>query len=95
MSGRKDDAGKPRLSLLPWPAVLSVVRVLEHGAKRYGDDNWRQVPNFRARYFDAAQRHLLAWWGGEKTDPDTGESHLAHFICCGLFLLARDNEDTP
>lgn len=86
--GLKTDAGKPRMSLVPWPAMQAVVRVLEFGAKKYGVGNWEHVPLLRTRYFDAAQRHLLAWWEGERTDADTGESHLAHAACCVLFLLA-------
>lgn len=93
MSGRKDDAGKYRISLVPWAPLLSVVRVLEHGARRYGDSNWLKVENHRERYFNALHRHLGAWWMGEKSDPDTGESHLAHVVACALFLLARDGEE--
>lgn len=86
--GLKTDAGKPRMSLLPWTAVHAIVRVLEFGAAKYGVRNWQHVTDLRTRYFDAAQRHLLAWWAGEKVDADTGESHLAHAACCVLFLLA-------
>jgi hypothetical protein len=64
-----------------------VLRVLEFGAKKYGAENWREVPDARRRYYDAADRHLRAWWEGEALDPDTGESHLAHAACCLLFLL--------
>lgn len=87
VSGRKDDAGKLRWDLVPWDAMRSVVRVLEHGADKYGEHNWRNVQNARTRYFAAGMRHLLDWWGGEERDPDSGESHLAHAVCCALFLL--------
>ena len=69
--GVKHDSGKPRFSLLPIAQVLQVVEVLEFGAKKYAPDNWKKVDNQRERYFDAAQRHLLAWWQGEKKDPET------------------------
>ena len=91
--GKKRDAGKPRLSLLHWPTIMQVVEVLEHGAAEYGDENWKHVDNHRIRYFNAACRHLiLGWWMGEKLDKKSGKPHLAHAICCLIFLLARDNE---
>ncbi len=89
--GAKLDAGKPRWSLLPWQAVARVVEVLEYGARKYAVDNWRLVPDARRRYFDAAQRHLLAWWGGELVDAESGLPHLAHAACCALFLLAFES----
>ena len=91
--GRKSDAGKPRLSLLPWRAVQQIVAVLEFGAAKYGADNWQRVPGARQRYFDAAMRHLLAWWDGERLDAESGLPHLAHAGCCILFLLWYDKGD--
>jgi hypothetical protein len=91
MTFRKADAGKPRLSLLPPRALMAVGRVLTHGAKKYGPDNWRHVDD-KARYVDAAMRHLLAAMAGEESDPDTGESHLAHLVCSALFLLELEEE---
>lgn len=91
--GRKLDAGKPRWSLLPWNALAAVVAVLEFGARKYAPGNWRHVPEARQRYFDAAQRHLVAWWQGEANDAETQCSHLAHAVCCLLFLLALEIEE--
>lgn len=86
--GRKDDDTKPRWDLVPYDAMQEVVTVLEHGAKKYGDENWRNVANPKRRYFAAALRHLTAWWMGEARDADTGASHLAHAVCCFMFLIA-------
>lgn len=90
--GTKDDSGKLSYGLIPWTTLRPVVRVLMWGATKYGPENWRHVPDFRRRYFEAAMRHLTAWWEGEKADKDTGESHLAHLACCTLFLLAKELE---
>ena len=86
--GRKFDNGKPRFSLIPKGTLTPVINVLEIGAKKYAPENWRYVPEAHTRYFDAAHRHLDAWWRGESADPETNESHLAHAICCLLFLLS-------
>jgi len=40
---RKDDAGKPRLDLLPLELVLAIARVLTFGATKCGDRDWERV----------------------------------------------------
>lgn len=85
--GVKFDGGKLRYSLLPQGTVGKVVEVLEFGARKYAADNWKHVPDARARYYDATQRHIDAWWNGEHADPETGLPHLAHAVCCLLFLM--------
>lgn len=90
--GQKFDSEKPRFSLIPQGTLQPVIRVLEFGARKYSENNWRYVPGAHVRYFDAAHRHLDAYWRGELTDSETGESHLAHAICCLMFLLAMENE---
>jgi len=93
--GRKFDQDKPRWDLLPYREVGSVVDVLTYGAIKYEPDNWKKVPDLKNRYFAAAMRHLTAWWGGEKQDPESGIHHLAHAICCLLFIMWFDNEVKP
>jgi hypothetical protein len=85
--GVKNDEGKLRYDLVPWKSLEPVVRVLMYGSDTYGDFNWREVPNGKRRYFSALLRHFLTWWGGEDTDPETGQPHLAHVIANALFLM--------
>lgn len=84
--GVKHDAAKPDWSLVQPLTLEACVRVLTFGAQKYAPDNWRRVPRLRRRYFAAALRHIMAWWRGELLDPETGEPHLAHAICCLAFL---------
>ena len=91
MQGKKLDQNKPRMSLLPKGVLSAVIRVLEFGATKYQADNWKHVPGAKTRYYDAMQRHIDAWWQGEQKDPETGEHHLAHAICCGMFLWWFDD----
>lgn len=86
--GIKHDDDKQRWDLLPYDALEHVVKVLTLGAKKYAEWNWMYVERAEDRYFAAAQRHLVAWRGGEGVDPETGVSHIAHAICCLLFLLS-------
>lgn len=91
-AGMKFDGGKWRLSLLPIKPLIEIVGVLEFGAKKYAEDNWKVVENGRRRYFDACIRHLTSWFLGEKKDPESGFSHLAHAGCCLFFLMQLDEE---
>lgn len=90
--GRKDDGSKLRYSLLPSGTVNQVVQVLEFGSKKYADNNWQKVDNSRTRYYDAAMRHIDAWFNGDLKDAETGLHHLAHAICCLMFLMWFDGE---
>lgn len=90
VKGVKYDKDKPKWSLLPFKALAEVVDVLTYGARKYAPDNWKKVPDARTRYVDAAFRHFTAYINGEKNDSETGLNHLAHAICCLLFLLAFD-----
>jgi hypothetical protein len=87
MEGVKYDQDKPRYELLPVGPIEETVKVLTCGAKKYDDFNWAKVKPFRPRYYAAAIRHIFAWWRGETNDPETGLHHLAHAMCCLIFLM--------
>lgn len=93
IEGRKFDTDKPQYGLLPPKALRSTVDVLTFGAKKYDPDNWRKVPDSERRYFDALQRHVWAWKEGELNDSESGLPHLAHAMCCLMFLLEKDIEN--
>jgi hypothetical protein len=86
MEGRKYDTGKPEWDLMPWDSLEDVVKVLDFGAKKYEPDNWKRVPYASVRYIAAAFRHLIARAIGKKIDSETKLPHVAHAICCLLFL---------
>ena len=90
-TGVKYDEGKTRFDLLPFQSVEDVAKVLTHGAKKYAPENWRHVPDGENRYLAAAFRHIWAWKKGEKNDPETGISHLAHAACSLLFIAELEH----
>lgn len=89
----KHDKGKRNYSLLPPRELGQIVDVLGHGANKYGIDNWKRMNKEEIdRYISALYRHFEAWRAGEKDDPDSGYSHLAHVACNCLFLMWFENE---
>ncbi len=88
--GTKFDSDKLDWTLMPWKELEETLEVLEFGAKKYSRDNWKHVEP--ARYERAAMRHLISYVTGEKLDPESGKSHLAHLMCNVLFLMWNDNE---
>jgi hypothetical protein len=90
MIGRKYDGGKSEYGLLPPHALEETVKVLTFGAQKYERGNWIKVPDSKRRYFDAMERHIWAWKRGEKIDPESGLHHLAHAMCCLMFLYEHD-----
>lgn len=87
--GVKHDDGKLRWDLLPPDALDEVVRVYTLGALKYGDRNWEKGMRW-GRIFAAIMRHLWAWWRGERFDPETGITHLAHAAWGCLTLIAYE-----
>ncbi len=83
---RKFDHGKPQLNLIPTVALVEMGKVLAFGAQKYDRGNWAKGLA-TSRYFDAAQRHLLAWNAGENVDPESGISHLAHAMVNLAFMV--------
>lgn len=86
LTATKHDAAKPRHSLLPPHALDAIIAVLEYGAVKYGARNWTGGMAY-SRPWDAAKRHMWAWWKGEDVDPESGLPHLAHAAVSLMFLI--------
>lgn len=86
MEGKKLDAGKNRLGLLPRCALYAIGLVLTFGARKYDPWNWAKGMDW-SRVRDALDRHLFAYDDGDDYDNESGLLHLAHAGCCLLFLL--------
>ena len=89
---RKKDHGKRMWDLLPWQPVKQIVEIMTFGAEKYGPNTWQGIEDGKNRYFAAMMRHIMAWWEGEKIDPESGKSHLSHAACCLLFLMWLERE---
>ena len=87
--GVKFDTGKLRMDLLPPDALEALSRILTDGAVKYGDRNWEKGMAW-SRPYAALIRHLLAWWGGQDTDPESGHPHLWHVMTNAVFLVSYE-----
>lgn len=90
----KDRVGQTKVpfSALPAPVLGEVGLALAEGARKYGRHNYRVASILASVYYDAAMRHLTAWWEGQDIDPDSGLSHITKAIS-GLMVL-RDCQMT-
>lgn len=88
--GKKFDGKKPDWSLLPLNVMGYVVKVLTFGKLKYGRNNWHKLEDLRNRYFAACLRHLEAYQNNELYDNETKLPHIAHAICCLVFILWND-----
>ncbi len=81
-SNPKDAVGvaKAPASTVPLPVLLEIGVAMLEGARKYGRHNYRAIGVRSSVYFDAAFRHLSAWWEGEDVDPDSGLSHITKAI---------------
>ncbi|MDH1234465.1 dATP/dGTP diphosphohydrolase domain-containing protein [Stutzerimonas stutzeri] len=85
----KDAIGSSKLPIHLWPTTASAMGSigLLDGMLKYGRANWRASGVRASIYFDAANRHLNAWFEGEECDPDSGVPHLAHALACLAIIV--------
>lgn len=84
--GRKDDDGKLRYDLNPVSAEYALASVLTFGARKYGDNNWREGIAY-SRLIAASKRHFEKWRAGETYDEESGLPHLWHLLTDIAFLI--------
>jgi len=97
----KDSIGslKPALSTVSCPVLFEMGAAMTEGCK-YGRHNYRVIGVRASVYYDAAMRHIMAWWEGQDTDPDSGLSHITKAMACLMILrdaeiVGNINDDRP
>lgn len=85
---------KPPLSVIPPVALIELGQAMKDGKAKYGLMNWRQHNVSSSVYFDAAMRHLLAWYDGEDVAADSGVHHLSHAMACLAILSDARHQGT-
>lgn len=87
----KDAVGtrKAPMSTVSAPVLAEVGVAMLEGAVKYGRHNYRAAGVRASVYYDATMRHLMAWWEGQDTDPDSGMSHITKAITS--LVVLRDS----
>ena len=85
--GFKDDKEKLKWNLIELERLSPMIKALMFGAKKYGVDNWKDLPEANVRYYEALMRHIAQYQTGEINDEESGLPHLAHAQCCLYFLM--------
>jgi len=67
-SQRDSREGKGRYDLSTPRAEMAVAKIMEAGAKKYGERNWEKGQPL-SRYLDSTIRHLNYWRQGKKDEP--------------------------
>jgi hypothetical protein len=80
----KDSVGctKPPLHCIPTPVLFEVGMGMYEGGWKYREANWRVIGVRASIYYDAALRHLTAWWDGEDIDPASKIHHISKVMSC-------------
>ena len=91
----KNDAGKPRLALVPLGIIEAVGCIRTYGIAKYKDKgNWQQVEP--ERYRDAMMRHIVAYLRDtDGVDAESGLPHLWHVATNVAFLIELDLVSKP
>lgn len=91
---------KPGIYAIPPVALLHCGAGMNDGCVKYGLTNWREHEVSASVYYNAAFRHMAAWWDGERVASDSGVHHLGHVMaCCAILLdaehMGKLNDDRP
>lgn len=80
---------KVPLSTLSGQVLFEMGLGMLEGARKYGRHNYRAMGVSATVYYDAALRHLVAWWEGEDIDQDSGLNHITKAMTA--LLVLRDS----
>jgi hypothetical protein len=98
-TGGQKGAKLAELGALDPNALMRVAEVAGFGSLKYERFNFLKGYRWSLSY-DAMQRHLHAYWGGQYLDAESGLPHLAHAAWHCLALMAfmereRGTDDRP
>ena len=75
-----------RFDLIDAGAMFEMAKVLDAGAKKYGEENWRLIPV--KDHLNHLLMHTFAYLKGDITDE-----HLSHILCRATFALGVSLEE--
>lgn len=71
---RDIQTNKPRYDLVDWPMITRWAKLMQRGALKYGEHNWKKAETEEElnRFMASALRHCIRWYCG-----DNDEDHAA------------------
>lgn len=72
-----------RFDLLDTKAMFQLAGILDYGAKKYGENNWRKI--LVESHLNHALTHIFAY-----LQHDTQDDHLGHAFCRLMFALGTE-----
>lgn len=87
--GLRYNSGKVRFGLIPAHWTRALAQILTVGAQKYAPRNWEKGL-VHSEVLDSLYRHLDAFLGGERYDPETKCHHLGHVAWNALALMTFD-----
>lgn len=84
ITGLRYNEGKLPWHLVDFRALKSMVEVLEYGAKKYAEDQWKKGLSLK-EIRDSFLRHVIEWNSGQEVDSESGKDHIGHMMCNLLF----------
>lgn len=92
--GSRFNNGKTRFDLIDWEALTGLADVLEFGAKKYSNHNWRRGLPF-TEIIASLLRHVSEIMKNQDIDPETQLLHADHIQCNAMFLswMIRNRPD--
>jgi hypothetical protein len=83
--GAKQSKVVVRLDLVPVLAEIAVGEILQHGAEKYGEENWRKISD-PMEHLNHALIHARLFQAGDQSEGNP-VGHLARATCRMLFAL--------
>ena len=93
----RHNEGKPKMSyVFHYPHALeALAKVMEQGAIKYEDMNWKKGNKPDGEYLDACGRHILKHVNEGVHDDDIGVIHLAQAVWNLMTLIELNMQDVP
>jgi hypothetical protein len=81
--------GKLRYDLLPWEWKEGLTQVLQMGAEKYDDNNWRKGMS-NTDIMASLERHLIEYQKGSDNDGESNLHHMLHVAWNALAIYYFD-----
>ena len=75
-----------RFDLIDAKSMFALAGVLDHGAKKYGENNWRKIPI--EDHLNHLIMHAYAYLAGDESDE-----HLSHILARATFACGVAYQD--